>query len=312
MNNITTPSPRQKKSRAEKLIDAGERIVEVSAKEAGELAFTSRVSALTGMPHSNQGTAERYVRNNGDIKITIVDTHKIGLPYGSIPRLLMAWAVTEAVNTKSPRLTLGNRLSEFMSEFDLVIPTGGRKGTITSLKKQTERFFKSTIIIEKKEEDKEQEEIIELTTQVAPIMRLWRKKNSKAAWQSEIVLSEFFYKEICKSHLPLDMRVLKSLKQSPFALDMYTWLTYRLRVPEDNSSKFKPITWRLLQGQFGAGYKTDEQGQKNFQRAFKRQYRNIKAVYPNINLKFTKGGIFLRGGPSIPKKLKKLPTDSSE
>ena len=69
---------------------------------------------------------------------------KIGLPYGSLPRLLLAWLTTEAVKTKTRELTLGDTLSDFMRQLDLV-PTGGRWGSITRLKDQTRRLFASTI-----------------------------------------------------------------------------------------------------------------------------------------------------------------------
>ena len=36
------------------------------------------------------------------------------LPYGNLPRLLMAWVSTEAVRTQSRELVMGRSLSEFM------------------------------------------------------------------------------------------------------------------------------------------------------------------------------------------------------
>ena len=36
------------------------------------------------------------------------------LPFGNLPRLLMAWVSTEAVRTQSGELVLGRSLSEFM------------------------------------------------------------------------------------------------------------------------------------------------------------------------------------------------------
>ena len=42
------------------------------------------------------------------------DPSHIRLPYGNLPRLLMAWVSTEAVRTRSRELVLGRSLSEFM------------------------------------------------------------------------------------------------------------------------------------------------------------------------------------------------------
>ena len=39
---------------------------------------------------------------------------QLDLPYGIMPRLLLAWVCTEAVRTQSRELVLGRSLSEFM------------------------------------------------------------------------------------------------------------------------------------------------------------------------------------------------------
>lgn len=65
------------------------------------------------------------------------------------------------------------------------------------------------------------------------------------------------------------MRVLKDLKRSPLAIDIYCWLTYRL-------SYMRSITiipWEVLQVQFGSNYATDQQGVRNFKRAFLRELK---------------------------------------
>ena len=51
------------------------------------------------------------------------------LPYGNIPRLLLAWVCTEAVRTQCRVLALGRRsLSEFMRKLDIYSSSGGSTG----------------------------------------------------------------------------------------------------------------------------------------------------------------------------------------
>lgn len=76
----------------------------------------------------------------------------VGLPYGSIPRLLLAWITTEAVRTKSRELVLGDHLSGFMRQLR-IIPTGGRWGTIGRLRTQMERLFSTSIWVRYKGEN---------------------------------------------------------------------------------------------------------------------------------------------------------------
>ncbi len=113
------------------------------AKAAGALGYMARALVQATMPHSSINGNE-FKRTNGLFKLTLLADSDIGLPYGSIPRLLLAWISTEAVKTKKRHLILGASLSEFMRKIDL-IPSGGRWGTITRLKDQMQRLFSSSI-----------------------------------------------------------------------------------------------------------------------------------------------------------------------
>ena len=59
------------------------------------------------------------------------------LPFGNIPRLLLAWVTTEAVRTQSRELILGSSLSEFMGKLGMDSVGGAR----TRLRNQMRRLF---------------------------------------------------------------------------------------------------------------------------------------------------------------------------
>ena len=66
------------------------------------------------------------------------------LPFGNLPRLLLAWVCTEAVRTQSRELVLGRSLSEFMRKLDVISSdSGGSWGIRTRLKNQMDRLFSS-------------------------------------------------------------------------------------------------------------------------------------------------------------------------
>src|SRR5262245_4804846 len=115
-----------------KLISEALAIEARDAKETGALGFMARALVQATMPHSKVEGNE-FKRRNGAFKLTILADSEVGLPYGSIPRLLIAWLTTEAVRTKQRELILGDSLSAFMAQLDLT-PTGGRWGTITMLR----------------------------------------------------------------------------------------------------------------------------------------------------------------------------------
>ena len=126
-----------------KLIEQTIAIEEKEAKEAGALGFMARALVQATLPHSK--TDQHFFRRrNGDFQLTIVSDPDIGIPYGTIPRLLLAWLTTEAVKTQRREIILGKSLSDFMEQLDL-IPTGGRWGSITRLREQMKRLFSAGI-----------------------------------------------------------------------------------------------------------------------------------------------------------------------
>src|ERR1039457_6256369 len=100
-----------------------------------DIGFTSRILAQATMPHRNPGDVRQWERSNGALRLVIQPGPDGALPYGSIPRLLLAWVTTEAVRTKERELVLGNTLSSFLDALGLG-RTGGEKGDITRLRRQ--------------------------------------------------------------------------------------------------------------------------------------------------------------------------------
>ena len=262
------------------------------AKEAGALGFMARGLVQATMPHRDTGQSH-HVRRNGDYSLIMAaGSPDVGLPYGSVPRLMLAWLATEAVRTKERELVLGDTMSMFMRELGLV-PTGGRWGTITRLKDQSHRLFSASIMCRYTSTNRDASEQFF----IADSKDLWwHTKEPKQAglFQSTVKLSERFYNEIVQNPVPVDMRALKSLKQSPMALDIYCWLTYRMSYLKQTTA----ITWPQLQAQFGAGYADNENGIKNFQRSFTQQLKKVLVVYPEANIDTARGRLILK--PSKP------------
>ena len=100
----------------------------VSASEADpDLGFMARLMALCSLPRTNPGNRLRYVRRNGPYALVMNAGGLQKLPFGNIPRLLLAWVCTEAVRTRSRELVLGKSLSEFMRTLGVYSSAGGGK-----------------------------------------------------------------------------------------------------------------------------------------------------------------------------------------
>lgn len=273
----------------DKLINKALAIEQEEAYQAGAIGYMARVLIQATMPHSKIDSHE-FKRQNGAFRLTMLADSEIGLPYGSMPRLLMAWITTEAVRTKQRELILGKSLAEFMRELGL-IASGGRWGTISRLKDQMKRLFSASISCVYEDGEKWMMRNA-MPVEMADIW--WNPKNPHQAtiWDSKLLLGEIFFNEIIQSPIPIDMRALKALKQSPMAIDIYCWLTYRMHYLRNITS----IPWNSLEIQFGANYKDLRQ----FKRRFIDQLKKVLVIYASQNIRVEADSlILLPGSPHI-------------
>ena len=258
-------------------------IEQESAQTAGSLGFLARAMVQATLPHKRVAGNE-FERKNGAYTLHLLAPAKIGLPYGSVPRLLLAWLTTEAVRTQSRELFLGDSLSRFMAELDMM-PTGGRWGSITRLKEQTTRLFASTVSATYQDKQRQTEAGFRL----ADTSTLWwdtKTPEQAGLWESSVKLSETFYNEIIAHPIPVDMRAIRALKKSPLALDIYAWMTYRASY----ATKPSEIPWQALAMQFGSDY-----GQlRDFKAAFLDALRKVHTVYAAANFELGERGLIVK------------------
>ncbi len=275
----------------DKLVRQALMIEAEEAREAGAVRFMARALTQATMPHKATADNE-FTRQNGRLTLTMWSPRQVGLPYGSIPRLLVSWVTTEAVRTKSPILELGPSLSAFMAGLDLT-PTGGRWGSITRLRDQMTRLFASSVTCIY--DDKDRTGIVNV--RVVEEADLWwnpKAPDDAPLWKSTIELGKKFFEEAINSPVPVDMRALKALKRSPLALDIYCWLTYRMSYLRKSTE----IPWPALEMQFGADYASDEQGLRNFKKKFLHHLRKVLILYPEAHVEDGERGLLLK--PSKP------------
>jgi hypothetical protein len=263
--------------------------------EAGEadptLAFTTRTLALCSLPRTDPGNRKEYVRRNGPYALVMIAGGLNRLPYGNIPRLLLAWLCTEAVKTQSRELTLGRSLSEFMTKLDLNYDGGGPRGIRTLLRTQMNRLFHTQIsLIYEHERGR-----ATISSLIADRTDLWwdpKRPHQTALWDSTIRLGENFFEEIISHPVPINMNILNALKRSSLGLDLYLWLLYRtfaLRQP-------LKLSWRQLYRQFGA--EPDQASDKLIVNAFRtdclRELKKIHLAWPALNYATPRGALEIR------------------
>ena len=265
----------------------------VGASEADpNLGFMARLLALCSLPRTNPGNRLRYVRCNGPYTLVMNAGGLHKLPFGNLPRLILAWVSTEVVRTGSREIVLGKSLSEFMRSLGVYSSAGG---VATRLRNQMRRLFNANVRLIYEDEHGEQF----VSSAIADRGEFWwneRKPDERVLWDSKIRLGEDFFNEIINHPVPLDMNTLTALKRSSLGLDLYLWLVYRtfpLRAP-------LRLTWRQVYRQFGAHPDSahEKKTVQNFRIKVLRELKKIKLAWPGLNYSTAPGVLILH--PSIP------------
>jgi len=259
------------------------------ALSAGALGFMPRILVLTTLPH-HRPESHRFERVNGRHSVRMRAPRRVGLPYGSYPRLLLVHLTTEAVRTKSPEILLGATPNDSARKLGLS-PISGPRGTAPRLQEQLRRLLSMRL---------EWQTSMGLTprssgsafviTGAAPWFRPWRLLPPRQpTWRSHIVLGQDFFEEISRSAVPVDLRAIRHLRRSPLAIDLYVWLTFRM------SYLKKPtlIPWRSLEAQFGSDYSR----LRDFRSHAVTQIESVIRVYPTVRIRQTEAGLRLDASP---------------
>ena len=267
----TTTPARGITRRQRRIVDAAVALTADPWASDDDRAYLARPLVQATLPHRDPGDVPEWSRRNGRLTLAIQpgyathpktgDRYCVGYPYGSLPRLLLFWINTEAVTTKSRRLELGDTLAKFLRELGLDDTRGGRCSDARRLQNQMRRLFKSRISFDYTGQQDGREGEGWLQMPVTSRGHLWwdeTQPNQAHLWGSWIELGEDFYRAITAagSAVPLDFRVLRALKQSPMALDLYAWLLHRTFSIESKGKNAEPqfVPWRALQQQVGSDY----------------------------------------------------------
>lgn len=248
------------------------------AVSAGALGYMARILAQATLPHMDPklppGTM--YSRSTGRATLNIVaTTRKYGIPYGSIPRVLLAWICTEAVRTQNKQLDLGRSQAEFLKRIGL----HSNGSDIARFRKQAMSLFRSVISIEYDDDDLS-ENSLRLPISTSEKVFWHNNPDVQSLWVSSLNLTDEFFQEVTARPVPMDLRVYHSISKSPLAMDIYTWLTYRMYVLRHSGKPSVRIPWLGLKGQIGSNYADTAAGVRSFRYYFLKRLEEVLVFYP--------------------------------
>lgn len=229
--------------------------------------------------------------------------HKVGVPYGPIARLILIHIISEAVKNKSRRVYVGRSFRGFMRRLGYKSFGGGQGGSMTRFKEQLLRLAQTEWSIVFDREDMYdgangrgmESRSMPLTTGMVFWDALVNNENSKEPGQGPTIeaieLSQEFYDHVIRHKVQFNEAALIPIKKDATALDLYTFLAFRLPLIEPGERLFVP--WDMLQSLLGTNYKQLRQ----FKAHILKKLPQVKAVYPGARVIDLKEGLELFSSP---------------
>lgn len=275
-------------------------IVLPSAK-APHRGYLARELVQCTLPHRDP-KKDVYIRKDGSYRLMIESGtdirtgEKIGLPYGTLPRLLMLFVNTEAVRRQGKDdeliISFGNTMNDFLRRVGCNPATGGgKRGDAARIRAQHRRLFSARFTFAQTTGDEvfgsESRRPIEIASEIRTFWD-YRNPDQGCLWESYVVLTKEFQEALVANPVPFDFEHLKALKRSALAIDLYCWLTYRIH--RANNSEFL-VPYHALHQQFGTGYKRE----RDFRAALAEELAVVQDVFPAIRYEFEPRGLAVAG-----------------
>jgi hypothetical protein len=229
------------------------------------------------LPHSDPKVRD-WIRSNGNSKLIVSSGindkgEPIGVPYGSCPRLVLAYIITQVIQTKERRVEMGTSFTNFLNEIGYAGNFRGTTRASQSIYGQVLKLLKSNITYQGTLGEKSVGfERLDIARKVE---LFWDIKNptQEGFWPSFINVTEDFFAAVEENPVPLRTDVLKSLRKSPLALDVYMWVSYRLFTLQKTDTSVVSLNYSRLQEQFGSGI--DEANYRQFRREFRLAFGKV-------------------------------------
>lgn len=216
----------------------------------------------------------------------------LGVPYGSLPRLILIHIMSEAVRTKSRQVRLGETLTDWMRRMGFRTASFGPRGSATLVRQQLDRLLACEWMI-RWDSDKA-DGASEFALKELKLANEWVGTNANGgAFTREIILTEGFHEHLAKHAVPLNENAICQIRDSATALDLYTWLAYRL--PRINSAKPILMNWQQLASHFGNEPSNIRKFRQTVRDAWEHQ---VSAVYPEARAEFDTSIIRLHASPA--------------
>lgn len=160
-----------------------------------------------------------------DGKATLVN---LGVPFGAYPRVALISILTQAVRQQSRDIYLGGSFRDMMKRFGYEGASRGQRGQTDLFKDQLDRLLACEWMIHWENDNVSTKENAFNVSEVKLSHDYGGVNGPDGALSRELRLSESFYEHLRQHAVRFDMSAIHALRSKPTAIDLYTYLAYRL------------------------------------------------------------------------------------
>jgi hypothetical protein len=238
--------------------------------------------SMTALPHKDISETV-WTRQGGAVRLRIdsgVDENDkpVGIPFGSIARMILLYLQTEAVKTRSREIELGRSMNRWLSSMG--IDNGGKSYRL--VREQSRRLSLCRLTFYRTLDEATH---VTNSSFVRDAILPTRETDQIPLWREMIRLDEGFYESLIAHPMPVLESAIRQIGSRSMAIDVYVWLAYRLH----HLTKPTAVSWRAVYDQFGGGYAQFRQ----FKAKFKEPLALALAAYPEAHVSVDSDGLML-------------------
>ena len=222
------------------------------------------------------------------------DLEQQNVPYGSAARIVLAHIHNHIIRSgsleESIEIPMGESLRNFFRKYNLSY--GGKNGK--QIETQVRNIAAAHITIGLWNENHAvQVDVPKLAKRID--FWLERDERQRSLWQPCMTINPEYAETIKERAVPLDIRVLIGLYGKPRAIDVFTWLSYRLPLIHEKKGVFLPYFGKHgLHTIFGSTI----QHKGMFKAGFEKTLKEVAKYYSEARLSLEKDGLRLFNSPS--------------
>ena len=251
----------------------------------------ARVFVGVSLPCRDPGDQPVWARQNGNAVLTVQQGFLkkdgailgVGYPFGSTVRWIMLYVFSEAVRTQSPVIDLGFSMNQFLSRLGLA--KDGRR--LVAVRDQLSRLLAASIKYTFSSQDVSGGRDLGIAAEY-----VFCRPSEGGKLRGFVKINELLFRDLIDHAVPVDVGAVRALRDSPTAMDLFVFLSYRLR------KLTRPVSmpWQALQSQLGSDFKKT----KEFARHVRLELRRVHSVWPSLKFSFYCGGVTFSPPSQLP------------